>query len=97
MPISLNKIPGVMLENKEYPDEIKILTPASFGYLGGFNEALTLQGQVQIRSNRDRLAELLSKHIYGKKELQYPLADAIEQHLGDILEVCPAGKEREEK
>lgn len=104
MPIRLDKIPLVLVRKIERNSPI-VETTYNNGYVKGFNQAINQQGQVQIRSNRERLIKLILKKaadipkpIPGECILTHwkcsvgDLADEIEQNLGYILEFCPPEK-----
>lgn len=57
-----------------------------------YNLCIGLQAEVRLTLDSDKLAEILSLHIVGKKELQYPLADAIISNLSSLIVVVKEKK-----
>lgn len=89
----IKDIPNALVEKKNDNRTPYMLTDQwDDDFARAFNQAIDQQGLVKIGLNRERLAEILSNHIYGKKELQYPLADAIIAAESTLLEVKNNGE-----
>lgn len=83
--VAIKDIKGALVKELELSIESADLTHQD-AVIKDLRKQIKKLGAARIGMDREKLAEILSQHIYGKKELQYPLSDAIIANLKDLLE-----------